>query len=267
VLGYEDRMIPHGRLFPVIGRGGGREPLLYEIRRMFEHNPQPLITKIIEFLTVQAKAPPERRFIQRGKEFVQIALHELLIITTVYVRWTTEGKDSASADIASTLFPQKLWKSLWKSRSVKLQVPENFILLAFCTRSRQSFQSTLEGRFVLMKRRLLIGRAPLFSPFLVCLLLVACPSCVKLSRNALPRSGQIAPPISQNEMEGAPLININTASIEELERLPGIGRGLASRILAHRNQYGRFRRAEHVMMVRGISERRFRAMRTLITAE
>jgi len=104
VLGYEDRMISHGRLLPVIGRSGGREPLLYKSGRMFKHNRQPLIMKVIEFLTAQAKAPPERRFIQRGKEFVQIALHQLLIITTVYVRWTTEGKDYACADTDSGTF-------------------------------------------------------------------------------------------------------------------------------------------------------------------
>jgi competence protein ComEA len=63
-----------------------------------------------------------------------------------------------------------------------------------------------------------------------------------------------------------PLVNINTASPEELERLPGIGKGLAARIVEYRTQYGRFRRTEHLMMVRGISERRFRAMQALITA-
>ncbi|HYJ45313.1 MAG TPA: helix-hairpin-helix domain-containing protein, partial [Pyrinomonadaceae bacterium] len=63
------------------------------------------------------------------------------------------------------------------------------------------------------------------------------------------------------------LININTASSEELEKLPGIGKGLAARIVTFREQYGRFRRAEHLMMVRGISDRRFRTMRSLITAE
>jgi len=118
-----------------------------------------------------------------------------------------------------------------------------------------------------MKGRLPAGSAHLIFPFLVCLFLIACPSCVKLSRNSLPRHGQIAPPSSQSETASATLININTASIGELERLPGIGHGLAARILAHRNQYGRFRRTEHVMMVRGISERRFRAMRALITVE
>ena len=79
-------------------------------------------------------------------------------------------------------------------------------------------------------------------------------------------TGQVATLIPQGETD-ARLININLASSKELESLPGIGRGLAARIIAHRDQYGRFRRAEHLMMVRGISDRRFRAMRSLITAE
>ena len=68
-------------------------------------------------------------------------------------------------------------------------------------------------------------------------------------------------------MTGASVININTASTEELEKLPGIGKGLSERIIAHRKEYGRFRRPEHLMMVRGISTRRFRAIQALITAE
>jgi competence protein ComEA len=62
-------------------------------------------------------------------------------------------------------------------------------------------------------------------------------------------------------------IDINNANAVELQRLPGIGKVLAARIVAHREQYGRFRRAEHLMMVRGISERKFREMRALITVE
>jgi competence protein ComEA len=64
-----------------------------------------------------------------------------------------------------------------------------------------------------------------------------------------------------------PLININAATREELEKLPGIGRALAARIIEHRERYGRFRRAEHLLMVRGISERRYHAMSALLTAE
>ena len=60
-------------------------------------------------------------------------------------------------------------------------------------------------------------------------------------------------------------ININTASPDELEALPGIGRVIAERIVTHRSQHGPFRRVEHVMLVRGISERKFLEIQPLIT--
>ncbi len=59
--------------------------------------------------------------------------------------------------------------------------------------------------------------------------------------------------------------NLNTASPEELEKLPGIGQALAERIVEHRSRYGRFRRVEHVMMVRGISEQKFHNIEQLIS--
>jgi competence ComEA-like helix-hairpin-helix protein len=62
-------------------------------------------------------------------------------------------------------------------------------------------------------------------------------------------------------------ININTASANELETLPAIGKGLAARIIQHRTDYGPFRRPEHLIMVRGISDQRFRALQDLITVE
>jgi competence ComEA-like helix-hairpin-helix protein len=103
--------------------------------------------------------------------------------------------------------------------------------------------------------------------YLACALISFTASCVKLPRHAFQLKEQPAPLASQAEATRAPRININTASAEELEKLPGIGRGLSARIVAFREQYGRFRRAEHLLMVRGISDRRFRAMRALITAE
>src|ERR1043165_1670041 len=62
-------------------------------------------------------------------------------------------------------------------------------------------------------------------------------------------------------------ININTASAKELEALPGIGRGLAARIVEHREKYGPFRRTEHLIIVRGISDARFRALRDSVSVE
>jgi competence protein ComEA len=64
-----------------------------------------------------------------------------------------------------------------------------------------------------------------------------------------------------------PRVSLNTATQAELERLPGIGPALAARIIEHRQRYGPFRRAEHVMMVRGIGDLRFRQMRPYVTAE
>jgi len=61
--------------------------------------------------------------------------------------------------------------------------------------------------------------------------------------------------------------NINTAPAEELEMLPGIGKALAQRIIEHRETYGPFRRPEHLIIIRGFSEKRFRALQDLITVD
>ena len=91
--------------------------------------------------------------------------------------------------------------------------------------------------------------------------------CVKLAQRDSVVTSQFAPPARVDENQASPLVNINTAGAAELEKLPGIGRALAARIVEHRERYGRFRRAEHLMMVRGIGDRRFRELRHLITVE
>jgi competence ComEA-like helix-hairpin-helix protein len=96
---------------------------------------------------------------------------------------------------------------------------------------------------------------------LCCLTAAALPSCVKLPRRAGTGSSQ------QTLSQQTPLVSINEASREELERLPGIGPALAARIVGHRERYGRFRRTEHLLLVRGISERRFMQLRPYVTAE
>ena len=73
--------------------------------------------------------------------------------------------------------------------------------------------------------------------------------------------------MAATNQQTATRININTASEKELEKLPGIGRGLAERIVEHSEKYGPFRRPEHLIMVRGISDKRFRALRDSITVE
>ncbi len=59
-------------------------------------------------------------------------------------------------------------------------------------------------------------------------------------------------------------ININTATIEELERLPGIGPSLASRIITHRRKHGLFKRPQDIIIVRGMSAKLYRRIARLI---
>ena len=62
-------------------------------------------------------------------------------------------------------------------------------------------------------------------------------------------------------------VSINLAPRSELERLPGVGPALAARIVEHRERHGPFRRVEHLLLVRGISERRLRELRPFITTQ
>lgn len=91
--------------------------------------------------------------------------------------------------------------------------------------------------------------------------------CVKRPTRATNLVAVTEPALLQSFPNKPELININTASEQELEKLPGIGKGLAERIIEHREKYGPFRRAEHLIIVRGISDKRFRALRELITVE
>jgi competence protein ComEA len=54
---------------------------------------------------------------------------------------------------------------------------------------------------------------------------------------------------------------LNTASVRELEALPGIGPALARRIVEFREKKGGFRRVEELLAIPGISSRRWKMIR------
>jgi comEA protein len=60
-------------------------------------------------------------------------------------------------------------------------------------------------------------------------------------------------------------ININTASLEELQKLPRIGPQVAQRIIDYRKENGNFKKIEELLKVRGIGEKTFNQLKDLIT--
>jgi competence protein ComEA len=60
-------------------------------------------------------------------------------------------------------------------------------------------------------------------------------------------------------------VDLNTATLEQLETVPDIGPALAQRILDYRTEHGRFESVAQLRQVRGIGERKFADMRDSVT--
>jgi competence protein ComEA len=65
--------------------------------------------------------------------------------------------------------------------------------------------------------------------------------------------------------EEAAKININTASVEELTHLEGVGPNYAKRIMQYREAHGPFEHIDDLMKVQGIGPKTFEANKEKIT--
>lgn len=96
---------------------------------------------------------------------------------------------------------------------------------------------------------------------------VRVPEKAVLETTAAAKSGSVNPAAkSGTSSKAAPSgpVNINTASAEELDTLPGIGPAMAQRIIEFRETEGAFTAIEDIKKVKGIGEAKFEKMKDKI---
>jgi competence protein ComEA len=85
---------------------------------------------------------------------------------------------------------------------------------------------------------------------------------------AVPRAGEAdVPPATGSESPGTPAakVNINTATADELDTLPGVGAEMARRILDYRAANGPFKSIEDIQRVTGIGDATYQKLKDRIT--
>jgi competence protein ComEA len=86
----------------------------------------------------------------------------------------------------------------------------------------------------------------------------------------VPTKGETDPPAANLDagtstgLAGTGKININTATAEQLDTLPGIGPAYAERIIRYRQEQGPFESIEQIMEVRGIGQVCFEDVKDMI---
>ncbi len=56
-------------------------------------------------------------------------------------------------------------------------------------------------------------------------------------------------------------VNLNTATVEQLQTLPGIGPAIAKRVVEYRTKAGKFNKIEEIINVKGIGEKTFQKLK------
>jgi len=70
---------------------------------------------------------------------------------------------------------------------------------------------------------------------------------------------------SSSDAKKSDKININTAGVDQLKKLPRIGEKMANRVIDYRKKNGKFKKLEDLMKVRGIGEKTFKGFEGMIT--
>ncbi len=81
--------------------------------------------------------------------------------------------------------------------------------------------------------------------------------CLVLFLSAAVNANKKKPPVRP--------VNINTATSEELQQVPGIGPATAQKILQMRKSYGPFKSVDDLLAIRGLGQKRLDKMRKYLT--
>ena len=87
--------------------------------------------------------------------------------------------------------------------------------------------------------------------------------CIQKDNNALINDACISS--YEDSINNTKIININTATLEELKTLPGVGEGKANNIIKYRDSNGLFKSIEEIKKVDGIGENLYAQIETFIT--
>lgn len=84
--------------------------------------------------------------------------------------------------------------------------------------------------------------------------------------SAKPKTGP-ASPTHSGAKTPTTVINLNTASSEQLQSIPGIGPATAEKIMEYRTQHGGFATVDELTVVKGIGAKKLEKMRKWLTAK
>jgi len=78
-------------------------------------------------------------------------------------------------------------------------------------------------------------------------------------------AAQAKPSGSSAQTPSTTIVNINSASVTDLQTLPGIGAKTAELIVEYRQKNGPFKKVEELMNIRGIGEKNFLKLKPQVT--